>query len=385
MAFDGPACDDTVEDMPPTPEYMNVPHYKDCLGNKNMGNWVSYCMPSTIANGCPLNSYNKLKEVFDGPDCDASVSDGMPAPAYMDVPHYKDCLGDKDMGLWHSLCMPSTIADGCPQNSFDMLKEGPMAFDGPACDDTVEDMPPTPEYMNVPHYKDCLGNKDMGNWVSFCMPSTIANGCPLNSFNKLKEVFDGPDCDDNVEVKPPTPAPRPAYLDIPHYKECLGKKDMGLWVTLCMPSTIADGCPVDSYNQLKDVFGGPDCDDDTVEGMPPTPEYLNVPHYKECLGHKDFGLWWEYCMPSTIANGCPLDSFNQLKEVFDGSDCDEAVQGMPPTPEYLNIPHYKDCLGIEDYGLWSEFCMPSTRTNGCPQDSWSQLNQVFDGKKCSSA
>jgi len=381
--FDGPKCDETVKGMPPTPEYLNVPHYKDCLGHKDMGKWESFCMPSTVANGCPLDSYNKLKDVFDGPDCDDSVSDGMPKPEYMNVPHYKDCLGRKDMGKWESFCMPSTIANGCPLDSYNKLKD---VFDGPDCDDSVSDGMPKPDYMNVPHYKDCLGHKDMGNWVSYCMPSTIANGCPLDSYNKLKDgpmAFDGPKCDDTVEVKPPTPAPRPAYLDVPHYKECLAKKDMGLWVTLCMPSTIADGCPLDSYNQLKEVFGGPDCDDD-VEALPPTPEYLNVPHYKECLGHKDFGLWWEYCMPSTRSNGCPLDSFNKLNDVFDGSDCDEDVQDVPPTPEYLNIPHYKDCLGLEDNGLWSEYCMPPTRSNGCPQDSWSQINQVFDGKKCSS-
>merc|ERR1719232_2139135 len=193
-------------------------------------------------------------------------------------------------------------------------------------------MPPTPEYLNIPHYKECLGDKDMGKWVSFCMPSTIANGCPLDSFNKLKEVFDGPDCDDNAAAggMPPTPE----YLNIPHYKECLGDKDMGKWVSFCMPSTIANGCPLDSFNKLKDVFDGPACDDTSA----PKPEYMNVPHYKDCLGHKDMGLWVSYCMPSTVANGCPLDSFSKLKDVFTGPDCDDnvAAGGMPPTPEYLN-------------------------------------------------
>merc|ERR1719193_1157535 len=87
--------------------------------------------------------------------------------------------------------------------------------------------------MNVPHYKECLGTKDMALWVSYCMPSTVANGCPMNSFNKLKDVFDGPACDDQVESMPPTPE----YMNVPHYKECLGTKDMGLWVSYCMPST----------------------------------------------------------------------------------------------------------------------------------------------------
>merc|ERR1719295_266144 len=198
-----------------------------------MGLWVSLCMPSTIANGCPLDSFNKLKDVFDGPACDDSVSDGMPKPDYMNVPHYKDCLGDKDMGLWVSYCLPATIANGCPLDSFNALKE---VFDGPACDD---DMAPKPEYLNVPHYRECLGHKDMGMWGSYCMPSTIADGCPLDSYNKLKDVFSGPDCDESVSDG----MPGPKYMDVPHYKDCLGHKDMGLWVSLCMPSTIADGCP----------------------------------------------------------------------------------------------------------------------------------------------
>merc|ERR1711936_1076840 len=336
-------------------------------------------MPSTIANGCPLDSFNMLKDgskAFDGPKCDTdSVSDGYPKPPYMDVPHYKDCLGHKDMpGHWTSLCMPSTIANGCPLDSFNMLKDGPKAFDGSDCDDTVKDLPPTPDYINIPHYKDCLAIEDHGLWSEFCMPSTRSNGCPQDSWNQLNQLDDPKKCssDDTVKAMPPTPA----YMKVPHYKDCLGHKDMGNWVSFCMPSTVANGCPLDSYNQLKAgplAFDGPACDE-TVKGMPPTPDYLNVPHYKECLGHKDFGAWWEYCMPSTIANGCPLVSFNMLKDVFDGSDCDDDVQDLPPTPDYINIPYYKDCLAIEDHGLWSEFCMPATRSNGCPQDSWNQLN-----------
>merc|ERR1719206_616306 len=281
-----------------------------------MGLWISYCMPSTIANGCPLDSFNKLKDVFDGPACDDSLA---PKPEYLDVLHYKECLGHKNMGLWGSLCMPATIANGCPLDSFNKLKE---VFDGPDCDDKVKagGMPPTPEYLNIPHYKECLGDKDMGKWVSFCMPATIANGCPLDSFNKLKEVFDGPDCDDAVEVKPPTPAPRPAYLDIPMWDKCLSEKDMGLWGSLCLPKTVANGCPLDSYKKLKNVFDGPDCDE-LVGGMPPTPEYLNIPHYRECLGHEDHCLWWEYCMPNTRSNGCPQQSWEKLGQVFDGAQC----------------------------------------------------------------
>merc|ERR1712029_141713 len=166
-----------------TPAYMKVPHYKDCLGHKDMGNWVSFCLPATVANGCPQDSYNQLKAgplAFDGPACDDTVKGLEPGT-----------MADAVKGL-----EPGTMAD-----TVKGLEPGTMAVDilEPG---TMAAMPPTPAYMKVPHYKDCLGHKDMGNWVSFCMPATVANGCPQDSYNQLKAgpiAFDGPACDDTVK------------------------------------------------------------------------------------------------------------------------------------------------------------------------------------------
>merc|ERR1712180_415682 len=96
-----------------------------------------------------------------------------------------------------------------------------------------EEKPPPyipPEYLKVPHWKDCLGSKDMGLWTAVCMPATIqSDKCPYSSWLKLKEIFDGPDyldCDlESNEEKPPPYIP-PEYLKVPHWKDCLGSKDM---------------------------------------------------------------------------------------------------------------------------------------------------------------
>ena len=74
------------------------------------------------------------------------------------------------------------------------------------------------------------------------------------------------------------------------WDKCLSEKDMGLWGSLCLPATVANGCPLDSYNKLKDVFGGPDCED-LVGGMPSTvssqsgPSKTSFSLLKESRGH----------------------------------------------------------------------------------------------------
>ena len=42
-------------------------------------------------------------------------------------------------------------------------------------------------------------------------------------------------------------------------------------------------------------------------------------------------------------------------------------------PGYLSVPHFKDCLSAKSTGAYSSWCMPATRPNNCPQDSWIAL------------
>lgn len=49
-------------------------------------------------------------------------------------------------------------------------------------------------------------------------------------------------------------------------------------------------------------------------------------------------------------------------------------QAIPPA--YLTIPHFKQCLRAIKTGKDSSWCMPATRPNNCPQDSWIALTGI---------
>ena len=49
-------------------------------------------------------------------------------------------------------------------------------------------------------------------------------------------------------------------------------------------------------------------------------------------------------------------------------------QAIPPA--YLAIPHFKQCLRAIKTGKDSSWCMPATRPNNCPQDSWIALTGI---------
>jgi hypothetical protein len=49
----------------------------------------------------------------------------LPAPLYLSVPHFKNCLGNRVMGTWRSLCLPEARPPSCPSASWTKLKELP--------------------------------------------------------------------------------------------------------------------------------------------------------------------------------------------------------------------------------------------------------------------
>ena len=49
------------------PPWMSVPHARNCLGSKKVGLTRKYCLPSVKPfYGCPDASWVKLNEVFEG-------------------------------------------------------------------------------------------------------------------------------------------------------------------------------------------------------------------------------------------------------------------------------------------------------------------------------
>ena len=123
---------------------------------------------------------------------------GLP-PAYLTVPQHRDCLGSHKRGSAQILCRLNEKPDGCPQESFDKLVE---VFVGEMCDTQEEinwgklggagGLPPA--YLSVPHYKDCLGSQMQGSSSRFCKLMVKPEACPQESFDRLKDAFEGSHC-----------------------------------------------------------------------------------------------------------------------------------------------------------------------------------------------
>jgi hypothetical protein len=47
-----------------TPAYLYVPHFKDCLATKNVGSAQFWCVPAAKPDNCPAASWQQL--VADG-------------------------------------------------------------------------------------------------------------------------------------------------------------------------------------------------------------------------------------------------------------------------------------------------------------------------------
>ncbi|MDG2286828.1 MAG: hypothetical protein P8N43_15085, partial [Alphaproteobacteria bacterium] len=42
-------------------------------------------------------------------------------------------------------------------------------------------------------------------------------------------------------------------------------------------------------------------------------------------------------------------------------------------PEYLSVPHFKQCLSTADQGTWQSWCVPLIKPKDCPCSSWLAL------------
>lgn len=46
----------------------------------------------------------------------------------------------------------------------------------------------TPKYLAIKDFQRCAGKKDMHGWVMWCMPNTMPNNCPIDSWGKLSKL-----------------------------------------------------------------------------------------------------------------------------------------------------------------------------------------------------
>ena len=69
------------------------------------------------------------------------------------------------------------------------------------------------------------GSQMKGSSSHFCLLIEKPDGCPQESFDKLHEVFQGDLCEgqDLPIVGRRKRALRPAYLDVPQHRDCLGR------------------------------------------------------------------------------------------------------------------------------------------------------------------
>ena len=45
------------------PKYLEVENFAQCLANKNMGTWTSWCMPATKPDTCSDESWQQLNNL----------------------------------------------------------------------------------------------------------------------------------------------------------------------------------------------------------------------------------------------------------------------------------------------------------------------------------
>ena len=157
----------------------------------------------------------------------------------------------------------------------------------------------------------------------------------------------------------------------------------------CLPNDQPEQCSDDTWNAVKEAFDGDTCPLEKhlillpIEAEIPeeltvtisTPEYLKVPDYELCLEIYQVGTsaLSEYCLPRYKPRNCAESSWKKLQRVFTGIGC--SPKNVPSTyvgtPPYLNVPSYRDCLGdhFSPSGSHVELCLPRVKPETCPLTS----------------
>ena len=115
------------------------------------------------------------------------------------------------------------------------------------------------------------------------------------------------------------------------------------------------------------------------------PAYLQVPEFQSCLGThlSPFGSHSEYCLPDTKPDLCPSDSWMSLNNLFEGISCAFQTGSVElGTPEYFLVSGFHICLGLVKVGDHTDWCMPEGRPETCSLGSWQKILQSFIGSTC---
>ena len=189
------------------PEYLNVQGWKDCLEEKQLGSHSVVCLPSEQPDNCLQNSWLELIRIWTSEKefekCDeteekieipgnSEFRKGYP-PEYLNVPGWKDCLGEKNLESHSVVCLPSEKPENCLQSSWDELKRiwtSEKEFE--KCDESEEKLSFgnswPPDFMNVPGWQDCI--TVFGSYI--CLSNKVGkpDNCLQSSWDELSKFAD---------------------------------------------------------------------------------------------------------------------------------------------------------------------------------------------------
>lgn len=66
---------------------------------------------------------------------------GMPAPRYLQVPSFKQCLASQQIKTYSAWCLPADKPQACPQDSWDALSRLSGVDKMPACEPATTPAP----------------------------------------------------------------------------------------------------------------------------------------------------------------------------------------------------------------------------------------------------
>ena len=380
--------------------------YEKCLGvYQNQGvNYQEKCLPNTKPVDCPLKTWQKIRESFDGIGCPKITKKdntqegllGQPAPAYLSVVNYESCLQNFQASQSHSeYCLPRGKPSSCPQEAFIKLQEVFVGITCPPVKISIiggggsQTLPPS--WLNIPGHRNCLKAYQAGdNHREWCRPAEKPVECSQDSWDKLADEFLGSDCDEQIiktsGVINEAPAGKPAYLNVADFELCLDIYQVGTsaLAEYCLPREKPTSCPSSAWQQLQDVFLGIGCESkdksDSLVGVG-APPYLSVPDYRNCLGDhpSPSGTHTQLCLPVKKPDDCPPSSWNQLikPEIFNGIRCALQDKNGYGAPEFLSVPGFKDCLSVNKGAAYNEWCLPISKPNLCQAKSWDSLVELW--------
>ena len=304
---------------------------------------------------------------------------GLGAPEYLSVSGFENCLGNYNPSpSYTARCLPLNKPSQCSDNSWQKIK---TVFNGAKCPElrtTIVGIG-APQYLSVPGYEDCLRSYNPSpSYTARCLPSNKPLACFDDSWSKIKRVFDGTRCPETNRIG----IGAPEYLSVPGFEVCLGKynptsSSSSAW---CIPSTKPSSCIQSAWDKIQGVFRGERCPMTIGLGAP---EYLSVSGHEDCLGkYNPSPSYTAKCLPSNKPSSCSDNSWKKLKQVFHEKCPDTMAIGIG-APEYLSVIGYQDCL--ENYNpspSYTAKCLPYAKPLLCSDDSWQEIQNVFEGDSC---